>query len=245
MRLAAPARSVPGSNGASLLRMRPAQVFRQLRALGPDCRSQTCAAATAVIDGLDGFIAKGRVPLAAVVDVAQTRQWHQYGASATDAGTGRLHYFYHSHPARSTPSAEHGHFHLFACVPGAAVEADRLAHLVAIGVDARGLPGRLFMTNRWVTGGNWLSASETIVLARTASSGHDRLIDPVERWLCAQLGIFLPQIAALLVHRDRRIEASVRGLKALEDRRTYVLSQCRVSLAEQIATVEMATTPQP
>jgi hypothetical protein len=234
------AQRVTGSSNASLLRMRPAQVLRQLRALDADRRAQACAAATAVIDGLDRFIANGGVPLAAVVDDAEVAQWQQYGASDTDAGTGGLHYFYHSHPARSTPPGEHGHFHLFARIPGAAVEADRLAHLVAIGVDPRGMPGRLFTTNRWVTGGNWLSARETIALARTASERHEHLSDPVERWLCAQLGVFMPQVTALLEHRDRRIAASTRGSKTLEDRRTCLLSQCRVSLDEQIATVEQA-----
>jgi hypothetical protein len=245
MSLAASAQRVSGRSHASMLRMRPAQVLRQLRALDPECRWQTCAAATAVVDGLDGFIAKGGVPLAAVVDDARATQWQQYGSSDTEAETGGLHYFYHSHPAPSMPPGEHGHFHLFARVPGAAVEADRLAHLVAIGVDARGMPGRLFTTNRWVTGGNWFSASETIALAEKASTGHERLIDPVERWLCAQLGVFMPQVAALLVHRDRRIEASARGSRTLEDRRTYLLSQCRVSLVEQIATVEQANQSQP
>lgn len=241
MSQAATALGVTASSDASLLRMRPAQLLRQFRALDPDTRKQARAAATTVIDGLNAFIAKGGVPLAAVLDESRPRQWRQYGASETDIDSGGLHYFYHSHPARTTPPGEHGHFHLFARLPEAAVEADRLAHLVAMGVDARGLPVRLFATNRWVTGGNWLPAGETIALAERASAAAARLSDPVERWLCAQLGVFMPQVAALLVHRDRRIEASARGLQTLEDRRTYLLSQCRVSLGDQIAAVEQAT----
>ncbi len=237
--------AVRARSDESLLRMRPAQVLRQLRALDPDTRKQARVAASTVIDGLNAFIAKGGVPLAAVLDSPRASEWHQYGASETDADTGGLHYFYHSHPARTTPPGEHGHFHLFARLPDAAVEADRLAHLVAIGVDARGMPSRLFTTNRWVTGGNWLPAGVTIALAEKASADSVQLADPVERWLCAQLGVFMPQVAALLVHRDRRIEASARGTQALEDRRTYVLSQCRVSLGEQIAAVEQANQSQP
>jgi hypothetical protein len=32
-------------------------------------------------------------------------------------------------------------------------------HLVALSLDARGLPLRWFVTNRWVTGGQWADAA--------------------------------------------------------------------------------------
>lgn len=245
MSLAATAQGGRGRDDSSMLRMRPAQVMRQLDALDPIRREQAGAAASTVIDGLNDFIARGRVPLAAVLESSEVSEWHQYGSSDSDVDTGAIHYFYHSHPARFTPSAEHGHFHLFARLPGAAVEAERLAHLIAIGVDARGMPGRLFTTNQWVTGGGWIAAREGIALAEKLGAMSANMEDPVERWLCAQLGVFMPQVAALLEHRDRRIDASARGAKVLEDRRTYILSQCRVSLVAQIASVERAVETQP
>ncbi len=244
MSFAATVPGVRGRDDSSMLRMRPAQVRRHLGALDPIRRQQACAAASTVIDGLDDFIARGRAPLAEALERTEVNEWHQYGSSDSDADTGGVHYFYHSHPARSTPSSEHGHFHLFARLPGAA-EAERLVHLLAIGVDAHGMPGRLFTTNRWVTGGGWITANKAIAIAEKLGATSAQLNDPVERWLCAQLGVFMPQVEALLEHRDRRIEVGPRGSSVLEDRRTYILSQCRVSLAAQIASVEQAVASQP
>jgi hypothetical protein len=241
MNLAATAHDLPSRSDASLLRMRPAQLVGRFRALNASARKHARVAAATVIDGLDAFIARGGVPLAAVIDDSSARQWQQYGKSEADSDSGGLHYFYHSHSARATPPGEHGHFHLFARLPDATVEADRFAHLVAIGVDASGLPRRMFTTNLWVTGGSWLSAAETVALAERASANSARLADPVERWLCAQLGLFMPQVTALLTHRDRRIESAARGTRIFEDRRTHVLSQCRISLGDQFAAVERAT----
>jgi len=61
-------------------------------------------------------------------------------------------------------------------------------------------------------------------------------VRPLDAWLRAQLGIFEPQIAALLAHRDRRIARRRRPLRrVLEDRRIHVLSECSVSVARQFA----------
>lgn len=146
-------------------------------------------------------------------------------------------YYYHCHDARETPRDEHGHFHVFAR------NADGShTHLVGLGVDASGWPMRLFTTNRWVTDEAWASAPDVLVLADRVVRSH-RPADALGRWLFAQLDLFRPQIEVLLRRRDARLRALRRGRareRLFEDRRVRVLSQCRVSLPQQIAVVERA-----
>src|SRR3989304_3771732 len=73
------------------------------------------------------------------------------------------HYYYHAH--RGMPG-ENGHFHTFLRAPGMPDGAnpvsysggepwpagdEALSHLIAISMDAYGLPVRPFAVNRWVT----------------------------------------------------------------------------------------------
>ena len=87
-------------------------------------------------------------------------------------------FFYHSHRGGDT---EHGHLHLFwhatrsgrrrhLGAPGAAGRGDwprsAPSHLIAIGLDARGLPVSLFSVNHWVTDGHWFDADTTLAMIR-------------------------------------------------------------------------------
>jgi hypothetical protein len=62
--------------------------------------------------------------------------------------------------------AEHGHFHLFAQLGKDDRQIPRYTHLLGIAVDARGLPLRLFTTNRWVTDETWLPAPSVLGMVR-------------------------------------------------------------------------------
>ena len=108
--------------------------------------------------GQAGVVALEHYPRGGVVD-------RQRGSS----------FFYHCHHADST---EHGHVHLFwhatragrrrRLTPTTGTEAEwsRSAptHLIAIGMDARGLPVSLFSVNQWVTGGHWFDAPTTLCM---------------------------------------------------------------------------------
>lgn len=221
------------------------RIAARLRALDRTRRTRARASAAVLVDSLARFVDAGHVPLAAVVgDGVVPTRWQSYrpaGAAALEGAAGGLHYHYHAHEAPGTPPGEHGHFHLFARLGAADDGTPRYAHVVAIGVDARGLPLRLFTTHRWVTGETWLPAARVIALAERIAAAPAECDDPVERWLRAQLGVFAPQIADLLRHRDRRIAARLRGGRRpglFEDRRLYVLSQCRVSVEDQLATLD-------
>lgn len=144
-------------------------------------------------------------------------------------------YYYHTHDNRSWQRREHGHFHLFQ------ENESRFHHLIALSVDAHGLPLRLFTTNKWVTGENWASAQTVSEEARrfhVRESGRFALLN---RWLNALTLLYQPLIQQLLQARDERVQSAFeqgRNLdRFLEDRRIHVLSQSPISLMERLDAV--------
>jgi len=218
-----------------------ARVVAEVRALDGTRLERMQSAAHDLIHCLEEFASRGEVPLAAVVrESGAPCLWQHYqGNAASPLGEQphELHYYYHSHAVTGALRQEHGHYHLFAQLGADDGGTPRYTHIVAIGVDARGLPLRLFTTNRWVTDETWLPADKVIALSERIASASETASDSVERWLRAQLGVFAPQIAALLRHRDHRIGRRMHGGRRpglLEDRRMHVLSQCRVSVQHQL-----------
>jgi hypothetical protein len=138
--------------------------------------------------------------------------------------------------------------------PGAPLKRgirDEVAHLIAISLDARGEPLRLFTTNRWVTGETWYRAGDVIAMldrftiAPTGAALRDR-------WLVAIMQLFRPQIAALLRQRDDAVMARRRRQRAnvFEDPRLEVTSSLEIDLGAQLAFVararsEAAAAPRP
>lgn len=206
------------------------------------CYAQLAAGTAHLLDGL----VEGR-PLV---------HWEHYPAEdAIDRETG-YQYFYHCHaPGRRRGGAEHGHFHLFARLDsgrhrldqrrearflaacGSAVEEDYvLAHLIAIGLDQKGVPRSVFTVNQWVTGDRLLSAPA--VLRALAGFELRTAGDPlVNRWLAALLVLFRPQIENVLAARDRKLRAAAhtrRCRPVLQDHRVEVLSTVAVDIDAQL-----------
>ncbi|EIL96891.1 DUF6969 family protein [Rhodanobacter thiooxydans] len=193
-----------------------------------------------LISLLDDCVARGVTPLGEALGPKVPQAWQQYAAAEGQAlRAGGWFFYYHSHD-RGTPG-EHGHFHVFTDLPR--VRGKRVSgfsHLVGIGVDARGLPLRLFTTNRWVTAETWQDAQAmTAKFARLVAARPDAS-DRLERWLHDLLVLFAPQIRLLLARRDRRVAAHG-GEGVFEDRRMYVLSCCKVSLTDQVAAIDAAS----
>ena len=196
-------------------------------------------------------------------------EWAHYPDNdAVDARTG-YRFYYHAHTASERMAGEHGHFHVFGPTsnvrnvrkihpePGATGVPDSTAgltadippaaipdytHLIGISVNERGFPLRLFTTNRWVTAEHWLPAATVI---RTMQNIDLAQAKPAAtaRWVQSMVRLFALQIGALLQWRDARIAA--RSLRShlehvLEDRRTHILSQCRIDLAKQFQFLESA-----
>lgn len=171
-------------------------------------------------------------------------------------------------PARRGAPAEHGHFHLFlrgagmppglsplllpelavANAPAARHSAprqrgahDEVCHLLAVALDSRGDPIRLFTTNRWVTAETWYGADDVIrMLDRFQlhdESGGSALLN---QWLSALVRLFEPEIAALLRRRDRTITEwrwRRRG-NVFEDERLEITSVLDIDLEARLAAVE-------
>ncbi len=147
----------------------------------------------------------------------------------------------------------HGHLHLFVpAAPGA-----EPTHLIAVSLEARGLPIGLFTLNRWVAGDAWLPAAATAALLerfsfpapRRGAAAEQGGTDPrLGRWLTHILAFYRPEITALLEERDaclaRRAQGS--GLEAaLDDRRLEIRSQRPIDWSADLARLQARLRPGP
>jgi hypothetical protein len=190
--------------------------------------------------------------------------WRHYPEDEVYDPRSHAQYFFHAHA--NGGDAEVGHFHTFmraeGMPPGAtplllpetavagartAPQAaprkrgarDEVSHLVAVAVDRRGAPVRLFTTNRWVTGETWYRAEDVIaMLDRFAVAPFDPT-SIVNRWLSAIVVLFRPQIAALLGERDRAVTdwRIRRRADVFEDARLEIASSADIDLEAQLAFV--------
>lgn len=164
-------------------------------------------------------------------------------------------YYYHAH--RGMPE-ENGHFHTFLRAPGMPdgvkpvaysggepwpTGNDALSHLIAISMDAYGLPIGLFAVNRWVTAEAWYDAEDVIPMLGRFVIDHAFPSWPVNRWIGAMIKLFRPQIEILIRHRDASVAAwkhAYPGVDAFEDRRLEVTGELRISIDDQISSVRSA-----
>ena len=105
-------------------------------------------------------------------------------------------------------------------------------------MDAKGLPIRLFTTNRWVTGEAWYKARDVIKMIEPFKVNHAQPSWPTNRWVNGMVHLFWPQVILLLQARDASIEAWEKqhpGKDAFEDRDLEITSQADVDIAAQIA----------
>ncbi|WP_224407570.1 hypothetical protein [Afifella sp. IM 167] len=235
---------------------------------GPDLRSlpqhQLEAmhdAAARVLKCQARLTARNSSPVAeALKDAGKFEEWGHYPpGDVEDATTGSL-FYYHAHAADERAEGEHGHFHIFVRPPrlGLSPEPDaryegadphapeaRIAHLVALSMDAHGRPMRLFATNRWVSDETWYPGKTVAGLVSRFAVGKAGPSAELNAWLTAMVCLFQPQIAGLLEERDRVLAraAGSRPLDAgtiLEDRALQNLCETPIDLLVQIRAVEEA-----
>lgn len=162
-------------------------------------------------------------------------------------------YYYHAHPKSERPD-EHGHFHTFLRYEGMdetaapaplrfpqADAADRVgAHLIAISMSKKGLPIKLFTTNRWVTDETWYHARDVARMVDCFAIDHAHPSWPTNIWISSMLVLFRPQIDVLLAQRDRIINdawARDDGHDVFEERSLNVLSEMSIDISAQVAAV--------
>jgi hypothetical protein len=201
---------------------------------------------------------------------AAVAEWRHYPEGDVYDPNSHSQYFFHAHPGGGAPSTEQGHFHTFlraegmpgqvtplllpelavAGVPTVPPQApplkrgarDEVSHLIAIAIDFRGEPVRLFTTNRWVTGETWYRADDVIRMLDRFAITEQAPSWLLNRWIGAMIQLYRPQIAALLRARDRTVMSWRRRRRAhvFEDTRLEVTSNHDIDLDAQFAFLERA-----
>ena len=190
------------------LRVSPAEIEQMIAAAAiiRDCRRDLAARNTDVVGEVIGSSA--------------ICAWRHYPEGEVFDASSHAQYFFHAHAPDSPPPSERGHFHTFlraegmpsgvvplllpelavadvsALPPQAAPlkrgERDEVSHLIAIAIDVRGEPIRLFTTNRWVTGETWYRAEDvTRMLDRFAIAEREPSA-VLNRWIGAMIHLFRP-----------------------------------------------------
>lgn len=123
-------------------------------------------------------------------------------------------------------------------------DSDPWSHLVAIAMDAVGRPLRFFTTNRWVTGETWYPAADVARMLEGFVLGDMPPSPLLNRWIAALIGLYRPQLQALVLQRDAAIMDWRRRRRAkvhvFEDRRLEVTSLLAIDIDDQIAKVDTA-----
>ena len=128
--------------------------------------------------------------------------------------------------------------------PAAGEEADPWSHLVAIAMDATGVPLRFFTTNRWVTGETWYPAADVVRMLGRFALGEGGPSPLLNRWIVALLDLYEPQLADLVSQRDAAVMDWRRRRRAkvhvLEDQRLEITSVLTIDIEAQIARIDAA-----
>jgi len=153
-------------------------------------------------------------------------------------------YYFHAHDDRPQ---EYGHFHLFLREEALPMDAEAfrvtsdedsaIAHLVAISMDRRGRPLKLFTTNGWVTSEDFYPATEIIAALSKFDVNHTHPCLALNQWLSAAVVFFGPHIQALLRGRDTRLAPFAKEKsweQVLEDRTWEVITRMEVSPEAQM-----------
>lgn len=169
---------------------------------------------------------------AALAGAAAFVRWSHYPRDDVDDGAHGTRFFYHAHEQSDMLGNEHGHFHVF--TRGESDKPFRYAHLVGVSLDDRGTPLRLFTTNEWVTGEDWMPADQmTQAVHRFCVQTTGRLA-PVARWLTALIQFYAHPIVSLLHARDAALQAHATRhqqdrTQAQQDRSLHIASEMRLS----------------
>ena len=228
------------------------------------------SAAAVIADCRRNLGARNRNVVSEVLSDNPASDWQHYPDGEVYDPKSHAQYFYHTHPLSGRPFREHGHFHTFLRAEGMPVGAgplilpelavadvpalppqapprkhgktDEVSHLIAIAVDRQGEPIRLFTTNRWVTGETWYRADDVIRMLDRFVVTEVQPSETLNRWVVAILGLFRPQIAALLRMRDEAVMARRRRRRThvFDDPGLEITSSLDIDLEAQLAFLDLA-----
>jgi hypothetical protein len=231
---------------------------------------QMIAAAAIIRECRRDLAARSTDVVGEVIGSSAICAWRHYPEGEVFDASSHAQYFFHAHAPDSRPPSERGHFHTFLraegmpsgvvplLLPELAVadvaalapqapplkrgERDEVSHLIAIAVDVRGEPIRLFTTNRWVTGETWYRAEDVTRMLDRFVIAEREPSAVLNRWIGAMINLFRPQIAALLQARDETVMAWRRRRRThvFEDPRLEITSSLDIQLGAQLALVDKA-----
>ena len=163
-------------------------------------------------------------------------EWQHYPRNDSSDVKSGYEFYYHAHSANEMPKNEHGHFHLFSRNVD---HPERFCHLIAISLDHKGLPVRIFTTNQWVTGESFECAEEVLSKLRLFDMAIMGRMSKVATWITAFTRLFYRDMDALIRERDlivKALSAKRGGIEiVLESREHAVLTQCNINLMERLS----------
>jgi hypothetical protein len=164
------------------------------------------------------------------------REWQHYPShDLVDVATG-YEVYYHAHKVDELSGNEHGHFHLFKRSP---TLTEQFMHLIAIALDQKGLPVRLFTTNQWVTGETMGSAESLRDALRNFRVETGNSLDTLASWIQSLITLYQDEIEELIEERDRRLNQLASQAKSmasvLNDQSIHVLSQRQIHLLDDLS----------
>ena len=175
-------------------------------------------------------------------------EWNHYPENDVRDNKNASQYFYHAHPGLQRPFIEHGHFHLF-------VHAEKIglrrhdpryspapAHLIAVSMDANGVPSGFFIVNRWVTKGAWLSKAQCEQGLQHFKIQSRKGEKEVNQFLTALLQLYQRPISALLEQRDvimNKLSEKRDRRSVFADTNVEVLCYVPIDLMNDIAALEL------
>ena len=162
-------------------------------------------------------------------------RWHHYPHKDVTDALHHTRFFYHAHDQDDASVNEHGHFHVFARSDA----GRRFHHIVGISIDAFGMPQQLFLTNRWVTGEDWISAEAIAPKLQRFRCEVSGRMAPVAQWVSSMVQLYQTEIHALHRKRDdwwmSRRRSGVSDQTILANPRDQVIAKRRIGLAARLA----------
>jgi hypothetical protein len=195
-------------------------------------------------------------------------EWRHYPEGEVYDPNSHSQFFFHAHPGKGQTATERGHFHTFLRAEGMPIGVaplllpefavpdvptlppqapplkrgtrDEVSHLIAVAVDFRGEPVRLFTTNRWVTGETWYPVGDVIQMLDRFEIAEQQPAGLLNRWVSAMIQLFRPQISSLLHARDQNVMSWRRRhrTQVFEDPLLEVTSSLDIDLDAQLAFLE-------
>ncbi len=206
-------------------------------------------AATRLVGSLHNLQQQGSQVVHRIVGDAVFSEWDHYPDNDVRDDARASQYYFHAHASKKRPFKEHGHFHIFVHPDALGLTrknpkyAPAPAHIVAVSMDAQGLPIGFFTTNRWVTKGPWLDYAACEKGLSAFAIGSRRGDPNVNVFLRSLLTLYHGHILLLLQQRD----AVMQRLCAQRDRRSVfadasieALCYLPIDLLDDIAGLEGA-----